>query len=554
MEKDNNETKIFSKFFWILFSIISILWIIIAIITELDETEPTPIDELIGYNIILLSVWFTLCIIISFLVNIVKKLLKKKNTNDIQLSKEEIETTKLESENHINDNKNMYINDDKITIKENNIIDKKTIVSEKDEMKDKKNNKTNNNSKPLFTCDSIIDAEEYGKMAKYFPRFYWYFVIIGAGINLLITAVIAIISRNLIISLVFFVVYQIYLMILYKVKLEYYAKKMFNPQNMESEIHSEFYDDYFIRQGEIETLKIYYSDINRCIETDTNFYLEFKKRNKVIFIQKNRCELQLIQFIREKFSNIDNRLGDSSKLKRARKTHNTKFIKIFMIILFVMTIATIWMSMGSINIVDKLNPQHGFNYIKNVWVLWCWLPIPITSIVLGYKYRKAGFKCTKNIVAGYIVGFLLIIYGSFSLFPTYEEDYSKIYDYRNIVNVNLPVNGELEIQNWGTYFDEDKTNYTIINAYYDKEDVSNLEYSIKNNSNWMPSKEIRSELRIFIPSQLRTDNDAYFSIYNKTTNQYNTIPNDAGNYEIYAMKYDISAKHLEIHKFDYNYR
>ena len=335
MEKDNNETKIFSKFFWILFSIISILWIIIAIITELDETQPTPIDELIGYNIILLSVWFTFCIIISFLVNIVKKLLKKKNTNDIQLSKEEIETTKLESENHINDNKNMYINDDKITIKENNIIDKKTIVSEKDEMKDKKNNKTNNNSKPLFTCDSIIDAEEYGKMAKYFPRFYWYFVIIGAGINLLITAVIAIISRNLIISLVFFVVYQIYLMILYKVKLEYYAKKIFNPQNMESEIHSEFYDDYFIRQGEIETLKIYYSDINRCIETDTNFYLEFKKRNKVIFIQKNRCELQLIQFIREKFSNIDNRLGDSSKLKRARKTHNTKFIKIFMIILFV---------------------------------------------------------------------------------------------------------------------------------------------------------------------------------------------------------------------------
>ena len=113
--------------------------------------------------------------------------------------------------------------------------------------------------------------------------------------------------------------------------------------------------------------------------------------------------------------------------------------------------------------------------------------------------------------------------------------------------------------NWGTYFDEDKTNYTIINAYYDKENVArksveDLVSSIKNNSNWMPSKEIKSELRVFIPSQLRTDDDVYFSIYNKTTNQYNTLPETTGNYEIYAMKYDISEKHLEIHKFDYLYK
>ena len=155
---------------------------------------------------------------------------------------------------------------------------------------------------------------------------------------------------------------------------------------------------------------------------------------------------------------------------------------------------------------------------------------------------------------GTIIGFLLLVYGSFSLFPTFSQDYSKINSYRSIISAQLPSNGELEIQDWGTYFDEDKTNYTIINAYYDKEDVSSLVNSIEYNSNWILSKEIKSELKILIPSQLRSDDDAYFSIYNKTTNQYNVLPEIAGEYEIYAMKYDKSDKHLEIHKFNYLYK
>lgn len=389
-----------------------------------------------------------------------KKIIKKKKPNDIQTSDGTIETTKLESENHINDNKNMHISDDKITIKENNIIDKNTIVNEKDAIEDKKHIKNNKKEKPLYCCESVVNAEEYGKMAKYFPGVYWFLVTVGAILNLIITAVIAIISRNLVISLVFLVVYQIYIMILYKVKIEYYAKKSFSKKNGETEIHTEFYDDYFIREGEIESLKINYKDLDRCVETDTNFYLEFRKRNKIIFIQKNRCSLELVQFIREKANNLENKLGDKIKFKSVKKPRNFHFVKAFMIILFIMTIACMWLAIGSMEIADKINPKHGFNYIKNAWIIWCWLPIPILSIILGYKYRRLGVKCTKNIVAGYIIGVLLLLYGSFSLFPTFSEDYNKINDYRNIVDAYLPNNGELEIQNWGTYFDEEKTNST----------------------------------------------------------------------------------------------
>ena len=80
--------------------------------------------------------------------------------------------------------------------------------------------------------------------------------------------------------------------------------------------------------------------------------------------------------------------------------------------------------------------------------------------------------------------------------------------------------------------------------------------NVSNNQNcFLPdfNQKIKSELKIFVPSQLRSDDDAYYSIYNKTANQYNYLPYISGDYEIYAMKYDKSDKHLEIHKFKISY-
>lgn len=544
MSKENKKKESILKFgfFLRLFGIPYATWFVISLLAMIpDETDPDPLSwgDLILTNIVILLAWFGVSFVISLIINEVKKSKPKtKVVKEIQ-----------------------YMNkpEEKIVAKPEEL--KEEIMKELREeitKEAKKETKKNVHGKCLYTCDSIIDAYEYKKMANYFPQMYWHYVIIGTVLNLIITAIIAIAFRSLLGTLIFFAVYQTYLMILYKVRLEHYAEKTFNSMlkngSADTEIHTEFYDDYFIRQGETETLRINYDEIDKCVETDTNFYLKFGKRNKIIFIQKNACDLELISFLREKFKVYENHLGETTKFKGAKKYHNPNFIKTFMIILFIITICSLWGALWSVSLVDKINPQHGFNFTKNTWVFWCWLPIPILSIILGFKYKNAGFKCTKNIVGGFIIGFLLLVYGSFSLFPTFSQDYSKIDSYRSIISAQLPSNGELEIQDWGTYFDEDKTNYTIINAYYDKEDVSSLVNSIEYNSNWILSKEIKSELKILIPSQLRSDDDAYFSIYNKTTNQYNVLPEIAGEYEIYAMKYDKSDKHLEIHKFNYLYK
>lgn len=422
---------------------------------------------------------------------------------------------------------------------------------------EEKNVKKNKNEKCLYECESVLNAYEYKKSAKYFPQIYWGYVIYGSIMNLIATLLLAFIFKSFVTPLIFFICFQIFIMILYKVRLEVYAEKSFNVlkkrNGIDGVIHTEFYKDYFIRQGEIITYKINYEDIDRCIENDTHFYLKNKKMNKAIIIQKNACDLELINFLRSKFNNIENRFGDTSSSKGIDKPVNTNLVSNIMIILFITTLCCLFLALYSEVLINEINPQHGFNFTRNSWVFWCFLPIPITSIVLGFIYKAKGIKCTKNIVAGFIIGFLLLIYGSFCLMPTFSEDYSKINNYKSYIDASIPANGELEIQNWGTYFDSDKTEYVIINAYYDKEDVSKLVDSIDKNDNWILSTKIKSEFKILLPSEFTSSNDIYYSIYNKSLNEYNTIPSESGKYEIYAMFYDKKLKQLSIHKYIYDF-
>ena len=224
-------------------------------------------------------------------------------------------------------------------------------------------------------------------------------------------------------------------------------------------------------------------------------------------------------------------------------------MKRWMIILFILTLCCPLFGLISMNLVNEINPLPGFRFVKNSWVFWCWLPIPIISIVLGFKYQNRGLKCKKNIISGFIIAFLLLALGTFSLNNTLEKDYSRIDPYRKYIDADLPDHGELEILEWGRYFDDDKTEYVVIDVYYGKEDVRDLEGSIKNSSNWVPSASFRSEIKVLIPSTFKADQDVYYSVYNKTTGEYNTLPSSTGTYEIYSMRYDLSDKQLEIHSY-----
>ena len=316
--------------------------------------------------------------------------------------------------------------------------------------------------KCLYKCESITDGYEYTKMAKYFPkRVYWVFVKLGTLLNLVIMGFISLIFKNWMVTLTFFVLLEIYILVYYKLEtvIERFQNNRIKKGMVEVNHENEFYGNFFIVSGEKSSITIDYSEISRCVENDTNFYLEYPSKNTVIILQKNKCDLELINFIRSKFKNLENNLGDSSNFKgldNFKNTDNTLSISYFMTFLFILTIGSLWGALWSYSLIDELNPQHAFNFLKNTWIFWCWLPIPIVSIVLGFKYKNKGINCTKNIVGGFIIGFLLLIYGTFCLMPTFNEDYGKINDYKNYIDANIPSSGELEIHYWGNYFDDDK--------------------------------------------------------------------------------------------------
>lgn len=262
---------------------------------------------------------------------------------------------------------------------------------------------------------------------------------------------------------------------------------------------------------------------------------------KVIIIQKDKCDLNLMNYLKTKFKNV----------YQYESINNYKLIINLMKLLFKISICSILLSLLLVAILNSINPLHGVNVFRYFWVFICFIPFPLLLIILGYRYKRKGLNCNKIITGGFIIFLILILFGLISFSPEFNQDYKKIDEYRDIINVDLPDNGEIEIRSWDNCIDDDKKNCSNINVYYDNQNIDNLIISIKNNNNWILSKNIESELKKLFPSDLKIDDESYILIYNETTEEYNILPDKNGTYEFDIMKFDSFDKKLEIYKFNY---
>ncbi len=229
-----------------------------------------------------------------------------------------------------------------------------------------------------------------------------------------------------------------------------------------------------------------------------------------------------------------------------------KNTKIIMNVLFILTLASIFFGL----ITNSILSYNKIDFTSTSWVFWLWLPVPILSIFLGYKYKKNGLKVKKNIISGYIIGILLLIYGSFWLmFPSSASSYNILYKYKNIISDNLPKKGDLQIVDLNSSNSE-ISKYTLYVATYKKYDAKDFYNSVKKSDNWVLDSELKSNLKIFIPVNIiqKSSSKVYYSIYNKTLDEYNKLPVNSGDYQIFTMIYDSSKNILEVHKFMYKYK
>lgn len=402
--------------------------------------------------------------------------------------------------------------------------------------------------KIVYKYEGYVNVEEYKKMAKYFPnRMYYQYVALLLFYNLIICSILSIISRNFWSSISLFLVFQAIGMIYLKIRLEHVASLIYlkrnNGNGENRELKVEFYNDYLISIWPNLSIKINYKDIERLVENDTNVYLENGKNNVVIMLLKEKCNKDIIEFLKRKVERSEKIISNPTKLE------NTSIVSRGLFLLFIFTILSLFVA-DSIH--DALNSSINpiLAQYKDKWIYLLFMTIPISSIILGIKYKDKGYKCKKNIVGGAIITFFLITHVFICCSP-FIKDYSKINDYKDILNIELPKEGMLEVLDIGKYNPYTSSEDQRIYVYYDKN--TNLENSLKNSKTWELSTKISPELKDLIPKTMTQEKSSYISIYNGTTNEYNKLPTEKGVYKIYVMKYYLDDKTLEIHQYDYNY-
>lgn len=174
MNKKNDIMVVKTKFFKIIFFVPSVLWLVFITIANIVKMDGEALlwSELIFLNDIILLFWFVISYIISF---ITIKIRKKSHNNETI------------TDNH------------KKKVIENVVSEVKKEESLKAKLEKQKSQKC------LYSCNSIIDVNEFKKMTKCFPKlFCWNFIISGLKLNLIISLIIGIISKSITDAISFF--------------------------------------------------------------------------------------------------------------------------------------------------------------------------------------------------------------------------------------------------------------------------------------------------------------------------------------------------------------
>ncbi len=285
---------------------------------------------------------------------------------------------------------------------------------EKEKKKDIKKDKL------LHICDTEVTLEEYQKLVKCYPSFYWIRVIVAAIFALLLFLFIGKGDISTEISIIMYLVVMIIVMVYFKIKINvlieqsYY--RLYKNTTHDKSFKTEFYEKYFKKIGEKITIKEDYSEISRIIETDTNFYIKIKSGN--IIIQKEKCDFDTINFIKNiDIDKLEIRDKNNKIIKHAKKDNietNPKILENRMQFIFILTVLIPFIYGYIMTLIDSGKPT----YVEDIGTAICLilLIIPPLSILFGFKYRKeySGFK--KNIIAGIIVGLLLLIFWCIGLF------------------------------------------------------------------------------------------------------------------------------------------
>lgn len=381
--------------------------------------------------------------------------------------------------------------------------------------------------KPLYEfTDSLSDLDMVSALGCN-PKSYWLLVFEDLLIFGIIPIIIGAYQHSILWGLGAFLV--LFILASVRIKLEFSKiiadkVKKKNPGRAFFPYKYRFYETYFIVSDENRAAKYLYTDISNFLET--NLYLIMEERSS---------KKDIITFLQDKLTSLKN----NPKKKFIDLAPQTKSNAILTILLC-FTILSLYGALMTLS--HFAGKEEVLDLTKKMWILYTWLPIPLLSIIMGFRYQQSNGSANKNIIVGIFVSIFLLIFGSFSFL--FNDDLS--FEYDTIMNINRSRELHMNISYPGN-LGLKTSNYKVTIVTYQSDEIPTIEEQIKNNSHWLKLSDIKEYLKDNLPSKLMISKDAYYLIYNKTSNEYNSILE--GENEIEVIIFNPSTYSLEIHTF-----
>ncbi len=305
------------------------------------------------------------------------------------------------------------------------------------------------------------------------------------------------------------------------------------------------YDNYFtvkvIRDNETKgDFKFDFNDIEQFL--DYGEYLYVTANGITVILRKS----ELVQ------NSVFTLLSKSSPEKTVVNKKGMTTKQSMLNLLFVATLFSLLIPMPVISLISS-DAAGFFNYL---WIFYLITPIPVISIILGIIYKRKGYKCKKNIVAGIIMLILMCIYGSMGFTIEDEADHSDaaIIKAEEVIGIDIPEAAYID-----TFYWEEEEEQSFNRGYiYSSSDISfnedvadAFEAEIYKNPKWM--EKIPSDLYGLTSSLTEYYDGSFLLLYNADTKEFNTVPKKNGTYHFFSLGYDVEYNTMQINEYDIEY-
>lgn len=140
----------------------------------------------------------------------------------------------------------------------------------------------------------------------------------------------------------------------------------------------------------------------------------------------------------------DNTTQQSQNVSNADSPQNAK-IRTLLLTMFILSLLSIIMALITVAICIQFSPLPDFPYTfpEYMWIFYLFIPLPLVSAVLGIVFYTKKYRCKKNMIAGFIMCALLLIYGSFTfIYKDYAlHDFGYVRELEQTVSIDLPDRG-----------------------------------------------------------------------------------------------------------------